>query len=212
VNGPASDTGVALFERLAGPEGVLPLARAAEALATGRELAVGARLRADGHPAELVAAAFTQAELRRRAVAKFSRADAMFFTRAGLEQASSEAVAAHRAGRFDGLTRLADLCVGIGGDLSAVTARAAATGRGPREVIAVDRDPLHLRLAQYNAAVAMAEVPAAARVEPRAVLGDAREVELDGVDVVFVDPARRDDRGRLGAEADRRRRWRGRWD
>ncbi len=159
-----------------------------------RELAVGARLRAEGVPADLVAAAFSQAELRRRAAAKFTLADRMFFTRAGLEQASSQSAAEHRASRFAGLRRLADLCTGIGGDALAL----AATGAGPatvdRELVLVDRDPVHLWMAAYNVSA-----HSAGRVETR--LADVRDVDLAGCDGVFVDPARRAGDRRLGSGA-----------
>ena len=50
---------------------------------------------------KLAAAALTQATLRRQARAKFGEAAlAMFFTRAGLEQASRPEVADHHANRF----------------------------------------------------------------------------------------------------------------
>jgi hypothetical protein len=156
------------------------LAAAEKALAAGSvaaELAAGARLRAAGHPAELVAAAFSQAELRRRAVVKFSRAESMLFTRDGLEQASGEAAARHRARRFDGLDQLADLCTGVGGDLLAL-----AEGR---EVLAVDLDETHLRFAVHNADV----YGNASGVEP--VRADVRDVDLTGIEGAFVDPARR---------------------
>ncbi|CAJ60024.1 MULTISPECIES: class I SAM-dependent methyltransferase [Frankia] len=151
-----------------------------------RELAVGARLRAEGVPAELVAAAFTQAELRHRAAAKFARAEEMFFTRAGLEQASSQAAAEHRAARFAGRSRLADLCTGIGGD-----ALALAPGR---EILLVDRDPVHLRMAALNVAVHGAH-----RVDT--LLADVRAADLTGYDGVFVDPARRTGDRRLASRA-----------
>jgi len=151
-----------------------------------RELAVGARLRAEGVPADLVAAAFAQAELRQRAAAKFTLADRMFFTRAGLEQASSQAAAEHRAARLAGCARVADLCTGIGGDASAL---------GPgRQILLVDRDPVHLRMAALNAGV-----HGAGQVETW--LGDVREADLGGVDGVFVDPARRSGDRRLGSGA-----------
>src|SRR5580658_9092086 len=94
-------------------------------------LRVGTRLRAE-YPADLVRDALAQYELRERARAKFTRAAGMFFTRAGLEQASSEPVASHRARRYDGAGRVADLCCGIGGDLVALAAS--------HQVLAVDRD------------------------------------------------------------------------
>ncbi len=147
----------------------------------GGDLRAAERLR-DRWPADLVAAAFTQAELRTRAAAKFTRAARMLFTRAGLEQASSEPLAAHRASRFADLARAADLCCGIGGDLAALGAVAAITG--------VDRDPVHAAMARHNAAVygVVAEV----------LVADVREVALAGYDAVFVDPARRDGGRRTG--------------
>jgi hypothetical protein len=175
----------AQIDALLTPAGAALLGAAAEALAGGAELAVGARLRAAGHPAGLVAAAFAQAELRRRAASRFSRAEAMLFTRAGLEQASSEAVARHRAARFAGLGRLADLCTGLGGDLLALAA--------DHPVLAVDRDRLHLRLARHNAGVYLT----AADIEP--VRADVRDVDLPGIDGAFVDPARRADGRRFAA-------------
>jgi hypothetical protein len=53
-------------------------------------------------------------------------------------------------------------------------------------VLAVDQDPVHLRMAQHNAGV----YDAAAGV--RAVQSDVRDVDLTGVDAVFTDPARRE--------------------
>src|SRR5215218_2682232 len=100
------------------------------------QLRLGTRLRRR-HPAELVAAALAQRELRERAAAKFALAGRMWFTREGLEQASAEPLARHRAARYAGADRVADLCCGIGGDLCAL-----APGRA---ALAVDLDPLHLR-------------------------------------------------------------------
>ncbi|MGF7236418.1 MAG: class I SAM-dependent methyltransferase [Frankia sp.] len=163
---------------LLSPTGSHLLEVAAAAYAAGNELPAGERLRAAGHPPELIAAAFSQAELRVRATGKFRRAAEMFFTRDGLEQASSEHAARHRAARFAGRHRLADLCTGIGGDLIAL-----APGRS---VLAVDRDPVHLRIALHNASVYLGELP-----RPVGLLADVRDVDLDGIDGVFVDPARR---------------------
>src|SRR5215470_19535761 len=77
-------------------------------------LALSAALRRD-HPADLVAAALTQQALRLSPGAKFSRAGQMLFTRAGLEQSSSELTATHAAGRYARSRVVADLCCGIGG-------------------------------------------------------------------------------------------------
>jgi THUMP domain-like/RNA cap guanine-N2 methyltransferase len=152
-------------------------------------LAVAVRLRRD-YPASLVATAMAQQELRAAAAAKFSRAADMLFTRAGYEQSSSERVARYRAGRLRAAARVADLCCGIGGDLIALAAAS--------EVVAVDRDPLHARLAVHNAAV----YGHADRVT--AVVADVRDVRLDGVDAVFVDPARRSGPGTASAGTARR--------
>ncbi|WP_046730599.1 THUMP-like domain-containing protein [Streptomyces humi] len=151
------------------------------------ELAVATRLRR-GHPAELVSAALAQARLRQRAAAKFGDADAerMFFTPNGVEQSTRASVAAHRARRLTalGVTSVADLCCGIGGD-------AIALARAGIRVLAVDRDPLTAAAARANAdALGLAGL-----IEVREA--DVTEVDTAGHDAVFVDPARRGGRGRI---------------
>src|SRR4051794_7459200 len=77
------------------------------------------RLRKQGHSPDLVSAVVTQRRLRTKAHAKFGNfADRMLFTRAGLEQATRLSVAARHAARFRdaGMTSVADLGCGIGGD------------------------------------------------------------------------------------------------
>jgi THUMP domain-like/RNA cap guanine-N2 methyltransferase len=172
-----------VLEALLSPPGPALLAELASAddLASMR-LAASLRQR---YPGDLVAAALTQAELRRAAAGKFTRAGEMFFTRAGLEQASAEIVARHRALRFAGTGRMADLCTGIGGDLIALAAS--------HEVLAVDSDAVHLQMAQLNAEA----YGVAGNVIAR--LADVRAVDLDGVDAAFVDPARRLGERRLPA-------------
>jgi hypothetical protein len=150
----------------------------------GTDLRLGTELRA-AYPVELVVDALAQHELRLRARAKFSRALDMFFTRPGLEQASAEVIARHRNARYAGAALVADLCCGIGGDLVALA--------GGRAVLAVDRDPLHLRMARANAAV----YGVAAGVT--AVHADVRAADLRGADGVFIDPARRAGGRRLRA-------------
>ena len=175
----AGTDGLAQVTALLSAEGQELLARVAAARSAGEPpLALASRLRRD-YPAGLVAAATAQDELRRAAAAKFSRAGRMSFTRPGLEQASSETAARHRARRLAGATagRRADLACGIGGDL---IARAAG-----REVLAVDRDAVHLRMAAHNAGVYDV---AAGVVTCEA---DVRDVSLDGIGAVFTDPARR---------------------
>ena len=175
----ADGDGLARVEALLSAQGQELLARVASGRAAGEPpLALASRLRRD-HPADLVAAATAQDELRRAAAAKFSRAGRMLFTRPGLEQASSETAARHRARRFGEAAagRLADLGCGIGGDLIALAAG--------REVLAVDRDAVHLRMAAHNAGV----YGMAAGV--RTCEADVRDVGLPGIGAVFTDPARR---------------------
>lgn len=171
----------AWLDRLAGPEGTALLDRLAATDRSGAAaLRLGTALRRE-HDAGLVADAMALAELRDRAAAKFTRAERMWFTRDGLEQASSEVIARHRAARYDGRGPLADLCCGIGGDLLALAAGHEVTG--------VDLDPVHLWMAQRNAAVHGGQA--------RTVRADVREAELSGMDGVFVDPARRTSGGRM---------------
>jgi SAM-dependent methyltransferase len=160
-----SDQGRALLDELPPPGRLDP----------AEELRVGAAARRR-HPAFLVAAAMTQRELRAAAAAKFSLAERMWFTREGLEQASAEPLARHRAARYAGFGRVADLCTGIGGDLCAL-----APGRA---AVAVDLDPVHLRMARENAGLHGAGEVAAA-------CADARDLRLPPSIAVFVDPARR---------------------
>jgi hypothetical protein len=139
-------------------------------------------------PAELVAAALTQQALRVAGRVKFSLADRMLFTRAGLEQASSELTARHAAGRFAEAAVVADLCCGIGGNLMALaSARPGAVSLG------VDSDLASLEFARHNVSVC------APGTRVRLLCADVRTVELSGMDAVFIDPARRDGRGRLPA-------------
>ncbi|MFJ9148139.1 methyltransferase domain-containing protein [Streptomyces sp. NPDC102270] len=151
------------------------------------ELAVATRLRRE-HPAELVSAALGQARLRQRAAAKFGAEDAerMFFTPNGVEQSTRASVAAYRAERLRalGVTSVADLCCGIGGD-------AIALARAGIRVLAVDRDPLTAAAARANAdALGLAGL-----IDVREA--DVTEVDTAAYDAVFVDPARRGGRGRI---------------
>ncbi|MCW2642965.1 MAG: SAM-dependent methyltransferase [Dactylosporangium sp.] len=167
------------------PEGAEALAAAME-VSERDPLAATSALRARAIAPELAATALTQAVLRRRAEAKFGAdAPVMFFTRAGLEQATRAKVAARRAARLaaSGTRTVADLGCGVGAD-------AIAFARAGLRVLAVDADPLTAAVAAANvAALGLAD-----RVSVTAM--DAREVGLDGVDAVFCDPARRTTSGR----------------
>ncbi|MGH3661007.1 MAG: class I SAM-dependent methyltransferase [Micromonosporaceae bacterium] len=163
------------------PEGEAALAQAAE-LISGDRLAAVAALRAAGHPAQVAAAALTQAELRVRARGKFG-ADAarMFFTRDGLQQATRGVVAARRAARLGSdpaVRRVADLGCGVGAD-------AIGFARAGLWVHAVDADPDPVAAARANAEVlGLAD-------QILVEQGDAVELPLAGFDAVYCDPARR---------------------
>ncbi len=151
-------------------------------------LALITELRARFDP-ELVAAAMTIHTLRRRARGRFRDADRLWLTGDGLEQASGDLVADHRAVRFAGRGRVADLGCGIGGDLMAL-ARREDIG----DLLAVDRDPLHAAMARLNARVARNDVDVAVSV------AEAGQIELGSVDGIFLDPARRRGGNRVGAD------------
>ena len=123
---------IAAFEGLLTPGGQALLGEVGAADVDERALlATASRLRAR-HPPELVGAALTQVRLRVRARVKFgTEADRMYFTPAGLEQATRASVARHRARRFadhlaDRAGSVLDLGCGIGGDLVARGGPAAA--------------------------------------------------------------------------------------
>lgn len=149
--------------------------RAAEVLETEGDRAAPA-LRKEGTDPELAAAALTLAVLRRQARAKFGeRAERMYFTREGLEQATRWPVAARRAARFAQCeAAVTDLCCGIGTDVLAFAEAGLA-------VEAVETSPETAAIAKANAEVLGLDV--------RVRVGDALEVGLG--EAVFADPARR---------------------
>lgn len=161
------------------PEGLRLLDEVGPIVSTDDAALAVSRLRAAGHSPELVSTVVGQARLRARGAAKFGPfAERMLFTRAGLEQATRLAIAARHAGRFRaaGLTRIADLGCGIGGDALGF----AGIGLS---VHAVDADEVTAAIAAYNLApFGDAVTVAHARAE---------DVDLDGVDAVWLDPARR---------------------
>ncbi|MEO3816893.1 class I SAM-dependent methyltransferase [Plantactinospora sp. B24E8] len=184
-----------LLAALRTPDGETALATAAK-LTDGDPLLAAATLRAAGVPAGLAAAALTQAELRRRAVGKFGPdAAGMYFTRAGLEQATRGPVAARRAARLRaaGVRTMVDVGCGLGAD-------AIAAARTGIRVYGVEADPLTAAMAAANAE--------ATGVADRFTVttGDATRFDVtqfdvtrfgatrfggDPVDAVFCDPARR---------------------
>ena len=144
----------------------------------GEALALNARLRKDGHSPGLVAAVLTQSRLRTRAEAKFGEfARQMLFTQAGLEQATRLSVAARHAERFAkaGTQHVADLGCGLGADSMAMASMDI-------RVTAVELDETTAACATIN----LMPFPHASVVHT-----DATSVPLDGVDGVWLDPARR---------------------
>lgn len=135
-----------------------------------------------------------QAELRRRAAAKFAHPEQMFFTRVGLEQATDEWVAAYKASRIierragsvsnrssalavqgdretgNRIADVADLCCGIGGDLMAFTRCGTSIG--------VERDPVVAHLAGVNSGNAVQAI-------------DVADFDVRAVDAWHIDPDRR---------------------
>ena len=191
---------IASLAALRAPDGAALLAQIGD-YDSGRALALGARLRARHAPA-LVAAAMTQARLRTRALGKLGPdASRMWFTPAGLEQASRSQVAQRRAARFAALglnssvgstggaagggagDRVADLGCGLGTD-------ALALARAGLRVVAIECDPLTAALARANTE----DLGLADRIEVR--VGDVTDPAVLGeitrtCALVFVDPARR---------------------
>ena len=141
---------------------------------------------------ERAQAALETALLRQRAAHKFARAAEMYFTRDGLEQATTEPVAAHRAARFAaaGARTVADLGCGIGGDALALAAAGVA-------VAGVDRDLVRLMMAAANAAV----YGVADRFLP--IQADLRQLPPLPAEAFFFDPARRSGGGPQGAPSRR---------
>ncbi len=158
---------------------------ALEAFDEAHAAAAAARARS-ALPPDVARAATATAFARRRArrSRKFDRPELMLFTRTSYEQASSSAVARHRAARFGHRPRVVDLCCGIGSDTIALA-------RDAREVTAVDVDPDAIACARHNVRAFGLEE----RV--RFVRADALDADLAGADAVYADPSRRSAAGRV---------------
>ncbi len=164
------------------PPGGRAAADAAAALTAGTPLLeVVERLRRGLEPAQ-ARAAVALAEGRRVAARKFPEGERLWCDRAAAEQATSETVARWTAARFAGTRRVVDAGCGMGGDALALAAHAP--------VVAVDRDPARLAMAAANAAGR----GLGTRVATRA--GDAADVSAADGDAAWLDPSRRDARGR----------------
>ncbi|MCW2769480.1 MAG: SAM-dependent methyltransferase [Aeromicrobium sp.] len=182
------------FEQLLTAQGQTLLAEVAARAGVESDLGLGTRLRKTYAPG-LVAAAVTQNHLRGKAVAKFGPdAARMYFTHDALEQSTRMSVATHRAARLasHGGTAVVDLGCGIGGDLIAL-ARAGLRVRG------VEMDPVRAMIAAANLT--------ALGLEGKVLCGDATEATIGPDEVAFIDPARRDARGRTFSTADLQPPW-----
>ena len=167
------------FLSLISPEGQALLAEVGDLDSKADVLKLVAKLRSKGHSADLVATVLTQAKLRRRAQAKFGEfANRMYFTEAGLEQASRLKVAAIHAGRFrdSGITNIADLGCGIGAETLAMASLDLT-------VSAFELDEVTAAIASYNLA-SFEKVT----VEQ----ADVTKLDLTNFEGAFIDPARRD--------------------
>ncbi len=149
--------------------------------ASESELVLQNRLRQE-YSDGLVRAALSLVELRKRGQKKFSRADSMWLDRRGLEQATPEAVAIHKAKRFSG--RVSDYCTGIGADAVALAAHCDVTG--------ADINPAACLRAKWNAEVYGVD----SRFD--IVCADVERLTSPG-GLVHVDPDRRT--GRAGSRS-----------
>jgi hypothetical protein len=156
---------IALYEQLLSAD--CDALRQAAEQADSHDVASVAQLRKFGS-LELVSLALDLAAARRKAQIKFpDRAETIVADGEGVEQATSQCVADHKAARFDA-GPIIDLCCGIGGD---------AMSLARHGVIAVDRDPLRAWMAKQNASC-------------RAVVADVQSIDVAGR-YVHLDPARR---------------------
>ncbi len=165
---------------LLSPEGRRAIDVAAS-LPDPESLAAADRMRRE-FPADLAAAALTQVALRRRAAHKLPHAAEMFLTRDGVEQATRHAVARWRAERFvaAGVDVVWDLGCGIGAD-------AMAMQEAGIRVRTVELEPQTATFATANLALVGGAPVVVARAE---------DVEVPEGDGIFLDPARRGERGR----------------
>ena len=148
---------------------------------SGRELGVQKRLRSE-FDADLVRAAMTVRDLQSRGEIKFTRAADMWFDPKGLEQATSQTVAEHKAKRFAGQDHVSDWCCGIGAD-------AIALATAGCNVEAVDLLEAQCLRTEWNAEV----YGVADRVTTRPV--DVTTI-VDRTGLLHLDPDRRNELGR----------------
>ena len=129
-----------------------------------------------------VSSAITMAQLRIKAEDKFG-ADAhkLFFTDDALQQASDSHIRDYRTQNVSGL-RVLDICCGIGSD-SLAFAKAGAIVHG------IDYDETRIAIARYNAQQLDLNI--------QFECADITQIVINNnYDLIFFDPARRDEQGR----------------
>ncbi|MBN9186229.1 class I SAM-dependent methyltransferase [Microbacterium sp.] len=174
---------MAELEALLTPEGLRLLDDLPPVVSSDDVARTVSRLRAARHSPDLVSAVVGQARLRERGRSKFGAfAERMLFTRAGLEQATRLSIAARHAGRFRaaGITSVADLGCGIGGDALGF----AALGL---QVAAVDADEVTAAIAAYNLAP-FGDLVSVRHARAEDVVDSGGGVSAEAV---WLDPARR---------------------
>lgn len=168
------------WRRITAPEFVPLLSELARLDGTPVDPALVSRLRRD-FDAEDIAVAIELNAARRRARVKFPHPTEMLCDVEGVAQSSGAPIAAHKAERFAGTSRVLDLCCGIGGDTMALADVA-------QEVSGVDTSPVRARMTEHNSGVS---------VEVADIAGHPVEGAL-----IHVDPGRRSGGRRLWRYAD----------
>jgi len=166
------------------PEGQALLQQASNT--EGDELTVLTQLRKT-HPPDHCRTVVHLINLRKRAQAKFTKANHMVFDREGLEQSSGEVIAQYRAKRYASYSQIADLCCGIGGDAIPLAQNA--------NVITADMNPNRLAITRHNAHM----YNVAHNIHP--ICTDVSQW-IPPCDAIFMDPGRRQDNRRLYALSD----------
>jgi hypothetical protein len=146
---------------------------AAVATSTLEDVASMAKLRKRWNRDEITVAAIL-VTAREKADGKLTNAKTLVSDASGVQQATSTAIAKHKANRFVGSANIVDMCCGIGSDLLAL----------PSGAIGIDNDPLRCWMAQVNTGK-----------EVRC--SDASTVSLHSDSVVHIDPSRRNSAGRV---------------
>ncbi len=113
-------------------------------------------------------------EARKRARAKLDNYDTIISDSEGVQQATSSLIAAYKAGRFLTDKPIFDLCCGIGSDLREL----------PAQAIGVDNDSLRCWMAKENTGKIVH-------------CDDATTFKLPSKCLIHIDPARRNQSGRI---------------